>query len=126
MALCSPLREAAAAEQAQGAGGWPNWGRGLVEFPLSEVLAAEQVADQIEGEARLTKTRLKSGKPRQRITVEELQDSLDEQGEGLFTTNTARRFDWVQQLGQQRSTFVFLSLTKQRKTHKQCKINKNE
>ena len=85
-----------------------------------------QVADQIEGEARLTKTRLKSGKPRQRITVEELQDSLDEQGEGLFTTNTARRFDWVQQLGQQRSTFVFLSLTKQRKTHKQCKINKNE
>ena len=59
-----------------------------------------QVADQIEGEARLTKTRLKSGKPKQRITVEELQDSLDEQGEGLFTTNTARRFDWVQQLGQ--------------------------
>ena len=97
MALCSPL-----------------------ERLLQRSKNKSQVADQIEGEARLTKTRLKSGKPRQRITVEELQDSLDEQGEGLFTTNTARRFAWVLQLGQQRSTFVFLSQTKQRQSHKQC------
>ena len=102
-----------------------DWSSALKRFLLLDKIKS-QVADQIEGEARLTKTRLKSGKPKQRITVEELQDSLDEQGEGLFTTNTARRFDWVQQLGQQRSTFVFLSQTKQRKTHKQCKIKKNE
>ena len=69
-------------------------------FPLERLLqrskTKEQVIDRIEGEGRMpTPTLMNEGRPKQRITVEELNDSLDEQGEHICT---AMREDWVQPL----------------------------